>query len=806
MRTKGSSAVIFVLTVLFVSVLSPGVHAELKVWSINPAKLTTGKLHTVDLDSLVYNTAPQSRLQVKVSPSASPDLKATYDDRENAIHITIDKNRTGVRTVDFVISNSQGESRPVTLLLWATKDTGHTFRFRPGQPVQRVFVAGDFNGWNQHATQLLDKDGDGTYEVNVDLEPGKYQYKFVVDGRWLADPQNPDKSPDGFGGYNSVLSYFPPKKPELVGVNRVVGEVLEYDIQFVPGAGAFQIDQNSVVVLLNNERLGADCVKVDQKANMLRIKMDTVPSGWCVFQIGAQDKKGIPAEPIVFEEFLGDAAPYDWRDTVLYFLFIDRFHNGDKKNDRPLKDRAIAKSANYEGGDFAGIIKKIEDGYFQKLGINAIWITPVYENPNIVYTESVPPQRKFTGYHGYWPISPTNVEEHFGDNEQLKEMVELAHASGIRVLLDLVTNHVHEDHPWFREHPEWFGPLNLPDGRLNIRLFDEHPLTTWFDTFLPSFDFAGNAGAQKAMVENAVWWIKETDADGFRLDAVKHVPHSLWLEMRQAIRREVEFPQGKRFYTVGESISSPAKIMEYVSEYELDGQFDFPLFWVIRDVFGTRSRNCTALAEALEMREKSYPATAIMGVFIGNHDFPRFAAYADGDITSDGKVLQAVPQIDDQSTYDRIKLAFTLIMSIRGVPTIYYGDEIGLSGAGDPDNRRMMKFGEQVTEQEREFSEYLARLISIRKELPSLRYGITRVLDVTPATIAFASCYFQDFALVCMNVSDVSEDRKIEIPDGLGSPELLKDKISGTLVQPTENGEIVLTLAPRSAAILVPVK
>ena len=108
---------------------------------------------------------------------------------------------------------------------------------------------------------------------------------------------------------------------------------------------------------------------------------------------------------------------------------------------------------------------------------------------------------------------------------KLKELVSTAHKKGIKVLLDFVSHHVHEDHPWFKEHPDWFGTLDLPDGRKNLRLFDEYRLTTWFEPYIPSFDFTKSKAAIDAVSDNAIWWLEQTGADGYRHDAVKHVPN-----------------------------------------------------------------------------------------------------------------------------------------------------------------------------------------------------------------------------------------------------------------------------------------
>ena len=154
------------------------------------------------------------------------------------------------------------------------------------------------------------------------------------------------------------------------------------------------------------------------------------------------------------------------------------------------------------GGDFQGIINKFNEGYFDSLGITTLWISPVYDNTNHAFRESPKPHRWFSGYHGYWPIKPRSVEEEFGTMSNLKELVKIAHKHNVKILLDIVAHHVHQEHPYFKDHRDWFGHLKLPDGRLNLRMWDDHRLTTWFEPFMPTFDFIDSKAAVNAVTDD----------------------------------------------------------------------------------------------------------------------------------------------------------------------------------------------------------------------------------------------------------------------------------------------------------------
>ena len=185
-----------------------------------------------------------------------------------------------------------------------------------------------------------------------------------------------------------------------------------------------------------------------------------------------------------------------------------------------------------------------------------------------------------------------------------------------------------EDHPWYRENANkgWFNPLILPDGRKNLRLWDEHSYTTWFDEFLPDINL-DNPDAERVVLENAAWWANHFGFDGFRLDAVKHVPPRFWGRLRSHLRRTVEIPRGKRLFMVGETFLDRKGIMDFVGPAMLDGQFDFPLYDVTRAVFAEEKAGFTDLEGALAASERIYGNESLMSALIGNHDKARFMAY-----------------------------------------------------------------------------------------------------------------------------------------------------------------------------------
>ena len=229
----------------------------------------------------------------------------------------------------------------------------------------------------------------------------------------------------------------------------------------------------------------------------------------------------------------GQLNRHDPQAQVLYSLMIDRFENGNTANDWKMNSPEVLDIVDYQGGDIAGITKKISEGYFDKLGVNTLWISPITQNPwdawgcypfkNGNKYDAAKTYTKFSGYHGYWPIYATKLDDRFGTPEELHAMLDTAHAHGINVVLDYVANHMHINSPTLQQHPDWHTDSILPDGRRNFELWDEARLTTWFDKHIPTLDLEREEVCE-AMTDSALYWLDTYDLDGYRHDACKHIP------------------------------------------------------------------------------------------------------------------------------------------------------------------------------------------------------------------------------------------------------------------------------------------
>lgn len=462
------------------------------------------------------------------------------------------------------------------------------------------------------------------------------------------------------------------------------------------------------------------------------------------------------------------AGVFDWRDAVIYFTFVDRFFDGDGQNPCRVNDNRVADLANYKGGDWSGITKKLQ--YLQDLGVNTIWLSPLADNA-LGPDEGVGGDKGkwFTGYHAYWPkvLDPKSPDHCFGSAADLKALVQAAHARNMKVIADYVMVHVHVSSPVYADHKDWFWTKNGAPGDLcndvGWEVFgnsgsgwfwdDNKPGNKcWFTPMLAHWNL-GNQAARKFLVDDAIAWIDEYDLDGLRLDAIKHV-HIDWLkELRARITADVlsKKKAGERFYLLGETYDGDKdKLKVHVDpKTMLDGQFDFGLKPVVVDTILGRHGAMSDLANAVQTSETYYGQDVVMSTFVGNHDQPRSIATAGGE--------------NDPAAYERLANAFAVLLTVRGAPSILYGDEIGLPGGADPDNRRMMIF-DGLSADQTKLRDRVARLAKIRAEHAALRRGVRKTLTADADLWVFemkidsaADPANGDVAYVAINRSDTDK-------------------------------------------------
>lgn len=452
---------------------------------------------------------------------------------------------------------------------------------------------------------------------------------------------------------------------------------------------------------------------------------------------------------------------HDPQAQVLYSMLVDRFCNGDTTNDAPLCRPDVDPRVDYQGGDLKGITKKINDGFFDSLGISTLWISPITQNPTTPWGHWLNPDTKFSGYHGYWPIFNTRIDNRFGDDASLKEMLATAHAHGMNVILDYVANHMHIESPTLQEHPDWMTDSILPDGRRNFELWDDARLTTWFDVHIPTLDLE-REDVCNPMTDTALYWVRNYDFDGYRHDACKHIPLNYWRMFTHKMKQA--YPE-RSLWMIGETYGDAALISSYVKTGMLNAQFDFNVYHTAIDVFGDREgASMRRIADVVAEGQRTYGSHHTMGNISGNHDKPRFISLVGGAVKWDEDTKAAgwtrhigvTAQPDsvlEARAFKKALLLEVLNLTIPGVPCIYQGDEYGQAGANDPDNRRMMRFtGLDANEQQ--FREEMEQLIHLRRTSMPLLYGDYEEKLCTDEVLLFTRTYMGETIVVGINNGD----------------------------------------------------
>jgi len=415
-------------------------------------------------------------------------------------------------------------------------------------------------------------------------------------------------------------------------------------------------------------------------------------------------------------------------DDVMYLLMPDRFANGDTSNDEPPVSRGIldrSKGRRYHGGDLAGVRQRLP--YLEDLGITAIWMNPIFDNTNTLDTKEVYDNEPTTAYHGYHAIDFYAVEERFGDLAELRRLVDEAHALGIKVILDMVANHTGAYHPWVSDPPTptWYNGTasqHLANTWQTWTLADayspepmrEATLDGWFIDILPDLN-QDDPEVARYLIQNTLWWIGMAGIDGIRQDTWPYVPRAFWRDWMNAIHRE--YPTVN---VVGEVLDGDPALVSFFQggraqfdgiDDEVESLFDFPLFYPVRRAFG-EGRPLREVAMMLA-RDRLYPDPDALVTLLGLHDVGRFMN-------------------EPGATHAGLELAFTFLLTARGIPLIYYGDEIGLPGGNDPDNRRDFPGGWTTdarnafegtgrTAAEQATWTHVQRLLRLRAERPELR-------------------------------------------------------------------------------------
>lgn len=465
--------------------------------------------------------------------------------------------------------------------------------------------------------------------------------------------------------------------------------------------------------------------------------------------------------------------PQWWNDAVVYQIFVDRFSSAH--DEPPLLAHDAIDITGFFGGTLRGISEKLD--YIQTLGANCLWLSPVFESPT---------------HHGYNATDYYTVAKRYGTNEQLKQLIQEAHARGMRVMLDFAANHTSNEHPAFlaalhdptSPTRDWYSI-----GETNTGTYHSYAS----ETNMPEL-MTDNPQVRQYLCDVGLHWLRDFGADALRLDYVPGPSYAFWTIFQQEIK--THYPQA---ITLGEITAPLAEIANYAGR--VDAYMDFPLTRVFREVFARRTATVADLLTYLEQRQSELPTNMSRATLLDNHDMHRFLWLAHGSKA-------------------RLKLAATCHLTLDGTPIIYYGTEVGLSQYDDAHKenayaRAPMLWGAQ---QDTELYEHYRRLLALRQSAPALRYGQTHTVPlqiITPITEqdqqqvgAYLRSLDGHYLLIILNNTDQELQLDIDLIPALQKANVTRtdDKILQDIFtqQPVtvNNGHITCTVAAQSAQVL----
>jgi len=563
-------------------------------------------------------------------------------------------------------------------------------------------------------------------------------------------------------------------------------------------------------------------------------------------------------------------------DEVVYFLLPDRFENGDPSNDRGgLKGDRLKTGYDptakgfYHGGDLKGVIKRLD--YIQSMGVTAIWLAPIFKNKPV----QGPPGDESAGYHGYWITDFTQVDPHFGSNADFRALVDAAHARGIKVYMDIVVNHTADviqyrdcpgdcayrsvaDYPFSRRSGTGGIPINpgfqgdkiqtdanfgkltdmsfayqpyipkgeehvkVPDWLNDIRYYHNRGNSRWTGESVVYGDFVGlddvaaeNPRVVRGFIDVFGKWIDDFDVDGFRIDTAKHVNSEFWQAFVPAMHARAKARGIPNFHIFGEVMvggTDTATLARYnrTDTYDI---LDFAFTWAVTGALdGKQAPEALGRLFDNDVLYRDGPGSARqMPTFLGNHDIARFAT----------NLKKRLPGVSNDELLARVRLAHAMLLTLRGVPTIYSGDEQGFVGdGGDQDARedlfasKVASFNDNVllgtkaTTAEANFDtahpvfREIAGLAKLRAATPALRRGRTLVREAGDKPGLFAVSRFDPETgreiLLAFNTATTPVEANLEVDV---KSEAFASLAGSCAPRASAPGSVRVTLPPLSYAI-----
>jgi len=718
----------------------------------------------------------------------------------------------------------------------------------PDNGYTTVQLETDYNAWKTGIPMAKNASGEWQVTTSVPYDTD-VEYKFVADGNWILNTSAPTVDLPSSAGMNTnniaeAIACGLPAAGTLTLVGGTVATTAtSYSFQVTYAPGGAPLDTAKTLITLNGTPVAAGSVPYDPTSQTFTVSVSsgiTAPNKYgYLFQV--QDTYGTPAR--LFVPFWVQASSFDWKDSFMYEIMVDRFLAGGTSKAGP-NGSPTDPVGDWKGGDFGGVTQKINEGYFDAMGVNTLWLSsPVLGTKLCEEGAGANVGHCLSGYHSYFPIASgwtygsendplfsgngvTNpIEPHFGVAADLQALVNAAHQHGIRVLTDLVVNHVFADPtppngqtaqiaPLAVAHQSQLAWFNIPyvSGTNDCgdeNLWDTAETSTWnradcwFDPYLPDLN-STSPSVDDEISNHAVWLMEQFNLDGFRVDAVKQVNNAICVDMRSKI--DAAISTGLPFYMVGEALGGVvANVMDCVGPTMLNGSMDDPLHnTIVGTILSGDANTGTDLDNGAVSDEATWTGavpTALMGHFFGSHDTARAISIAAGEDTGDPWTNPPPAQETNQTAISRLRLAHAFLLTFDSIPIIWMGDEFGQPGAIDPDCRRMMRFGTtDLSANEQATLANFQKLGTVRAAHPALREGARTRLWVNSTFYAYGRVSGSDIVVAAFNFGTAAATETMSVTN-IGLTGTVTDQLTGTNTATVSGGNLTITLPPLTAAV-----
>ncbi len=583
------------------------------------------------------------------------------------------------------------------------------------------------------------------YVAVLDLEAGQHAYGYKVDGELVLDKYNTNTTVvDG-----TTYSLFEYKTFELAPTASVE-------------PGSINYNQNAVLTVSLGEGISEDLTVAEIYADLSALGQsskfaidpallegtiavkDTVSAGKKNIPVTIIDQYGnayeTEASVTVTKRYAGN--DFDWDEAVIYFAVTDRFFDGNSANNDAYGTGSydLTQGSMYHGGDFAGLTQKLD--YLQSLGVNTVWITPIVENTEYIVACDGYAGQTNAGYHGYWASDFQTLNKHLGTEEEFSQLISELHKRGMKLMVDVVLNHAGYTTEDLFNNTFIEGKNMLRDSSTTVKGDDKKDALSNLPDFVTE-----DPDVRALLVEWQTSWISNYDIDYYRVDTVKHVDDITWKAFKNALTKE-----NPSFKMIGEYAGAGyATSFGQLGTGQMDSLLDFDFN---DQALNFCSGKLTDVEKFLENRNSAIDNTATMGSFIGSHDEDGFMYR-----------LEKERGFNADTAYALSKVAATLQITAKGQPVIYYGEELGLTGANNypyQDNR--YDFAWDKANSDNDMLNHYKTLLNIRNEYTDVFAKGTRstaFVDDAEGILVAERSYGEDALLVAMNIN--TEEKTVSL-------------------------------------------